>query len=270
MSFSLDVPFVSCVCVTRAGRDASLAFAIDAYAKQTYPNRELVIVTHAANHRDASVTLGAARAFSGPAPRVSLYGLKFRDPSAGAHAGVLYSRGEYLAAWDDDDRKSPTYLEAMVAACADTGRAVAPAAAWVLFRKSRTAAHVVLRGGGTGSPAESCFGSGLVMPRKLWPYGAAGPNPWAAVTDSLAYAKGRLSAVVRRGVWLAVGAESDPPNARGPEFHHGLAARAAPAAEVLAARATLEPELREAVAGLPGPWAVLGQDGEAFTLESVP
>ena len=85
---------ISCVCLTIPGREHFLQRALDCFARQTYPHKELIVV-------DGPETVGAKR-----------------------NIGCKASQGVYVALFDDDDYSSPKRLEVQVAALMATGRGV--------------------------------------------------------------------------------------------------------------------------------------------------
>lgn len=91
------LPLISCLMPTR-GKLMPARFAIECFLRQTYPHRELVVISAAAGseveqHVEA---LGDPR-------------IHFHRAAAAVTAGALrneamaFARGEYLAIWDDDD-----------------------------------------------------------------------------------------------------------------------------------------------------------------------
>lgn len=113
-----DAPLVSCLMVSR-GRVEPARHAIAGYRRQSYRQRELVIVAvspepaliaHVASLGDRSIRLHR----TGPASLGEL-----RNASVGLAAGDL------LMTWDDDDLHAPQRIELMAAAlmAADAGAA---------------------------------------------------------------------------------------------------------------------------------------------------
>jgi glycosyltransferase involved in cell wall biosynthesis len=78
-----------------ASRKDFLQRAVDCYERQTYPNRELIIVT------DENLTVGEKR-----------------------NIGCATAKGVYVALFDDDDYSSPRRLEVQEAALRATGKDV--------------------------------------------------------------------------------------------------------------------------------------------------
>lgn len=73
---------ITCVCLTMASRKDFLLRAADCFDRQTYPNRELIIVA------DEALTVGEKR-----------------------NMGCQRARGSLIAIWDDDDVSGPHRLE---------------------------------------------------------------------------------------------------------------------------------------------------------------
>ena len=109
-------PLVSCLMVT-ADRGALAARAVRCFARQTYPNRELVVLddgreeigpvmsAHAAGTPVRHVRIDPA------APRLALGALRNR--------GLEAARGELVAQWDDDDWYHPERLAEQVRGLGD-------------------------------------------------------------------------------------------------------------------------------------------------------
>lgn len=79
-------PLVSCVMLTKPGRERFMAEALECFESQTWPNREIVVVGDVG-------TVGEKR-----------------------NMGASRSRGEIIAHWDDDDWSHPYRLERQVSA----------------------------------------------------------------------------------------------------------------------------------------------------------
>jgi len=97
-------PLISCLMVSR-GRLIPARFAIDSFRRQTWPNRELVIVSAAPDSAlaDFLATLGdpAIRyVTAAPGPLGTLRNMTVEE-----------ARGTLLCQWDDDDLSHPQRLE---------------------------------------------------------------------------------------------------------------------------------------------------------------
>lgn len=123
-------PLISCLMVTR-GRGFAVRFAIEAYQRQTYPNRELVVVC---DHPESGLAERIAAlgdpsiryVEAGPAPLGSL-----------RNASVAASRGDLLCQWDDDDLHHPRRLEWQAAALANAGTVALFLHRWLLWWPAR-------------------------------------------------------------------------------------------------------------------------------------
>lgn len=110
-------PLVSCLMVSRGDRPA-VAQAIDCYRRQSYANRELVILCDRPDNLVAPIVAG----LDDPTIRYHLV-----EPAVLGtlrNQSVALARGELLCQWDDDDLFHPDRLDLQVAALAD-GHAVA-------------------------------------------------------------------------------------------------------------------------------------------------
>ena len=105
---------ISCLTVTREARFASLERAVADFVRQTWPERELVIVHDGDAAFDAKLKALAA-SHDGAAIAVR------REPGTRTlgelrNAAVDAARGEIVCQWDDDDRYHPRRLELQFAA----------------------------------------------------------------------------------------------------------------------------------------------------------
>lgn len=113
-----DTPLVSCVMPTygrlNKGIDGSslLNEAVESFLRQTYPNKELVIVNDAPNQ---TIVFDH--------PDVKVINCDKRFPSLGLKRNftVEQSSGEYIVTWDDDDISLPNRLEETVRQFETTG-----------------------------------------------------------------------------------------------------------------------------------------------------
>jgi glycosyltransferase involved in cell wall biosynthesis len=95
------MPFVTCLCLTR-NRPEWLQGAIRCFQRQTYPNRELLIL---ADGRDVGHLVPAHD------PRVRLIHLDgWPEIGAKRNYGCERAAGEIIAHWDDDDYSAPGRL----------------------------------------------------------------------------------------------------------------------------------------------------------------
>jgi hypothetical protein len=99
-----ELPLVSCLCVTR-GREQLVSRAIATFRAQTYPHKELVVLSESP--------------LTPPNPDVLAAGVAFhRLENSGTHVAVgkqrneclRRCRGEFVAVWDDDDVPHPERL----------------------------------------------------------------------------------------------------------------------------------------------------------------
>lgn len=105
-------PLVTCLCLTMAGRSEFLKRAVACFARQTYANRELLIV--ADSIEDGTVAMDAA----GMVPAgtgISVY-VPLQKSSIGRkrNLGCGSAEGEIICHWDDDDYSAPSRIEKQV------------------------------------------------------------------------------------------------------------------------------------------------------------
>jgi glycosyltransferase involved in cell wall biosynthesis len=124
------LPKISCLMVTR-GNLFPTRFAVDCYRRQTYPNRELVIVCDrpdselapwVAQLRDETIRYVE----TGPAILGALRNIS-----------VAAAEGELVCQWDDDDLYHPRRLEKQAAVLAKTGHGAHFLSQWMLWWPAR-------------------------------------------------------------------------------------------------------------------------------------
>ena len=118
------LPLVSCLCLTyrRPQRDQYLLEeAIESFLRQTYPNKELIVLNDC-----------PGQVLSCDVPGVRIYNAPNRCNSAGEkrNLAVALARGDLLVPWDDDDISLPWRLELSVARLGE-GDYYSPGMVWV-------------------------------------------------------------------------------------------------------------------------------------------
>lgn len=103
------LPLVSCLCLTyrRPQRDQHLLEeAIESFLRQTYPNKELIVLNDC-----------PGQILSCDAPGVRVYNAPNRSNSVGEkrNLAVALAKGDVLVPWDDDDISLPWRLELSLA-----------------------------------------------------------------------------------------------------------------------------------------------------------
>lgn len=98
------IPLVSCLMVTKSGRELLARRAIVNFRAQTYPNKELVIVADTPEAFESGPNTTVVRAQRGAAIG------KLRALSVEA------AKGDLVAVWDDDDEHHPERLRAQISA----------------------------------------------------------------------------------------------------------------------------------------------------------
>lgn len=94
-----NTPLVSCLCITD-GRPECLELSIQCFLKQSYPNRELVVVYNPEDNESKAVLhkyedLDVRAIAVGRGDDVSLGSIR--------NMAIDYALGEYVCTWDDDD-----------------------------------------------------------------------------------------------------------------------------------------------------------------------
>jgi hypothetical protein len=141
-------PLVSCLMVTR-GDTGLLRYAVDSYARQTWRDRELIVVTNSGLGAPIRALLSACGVETASifvaSPELSLGDLR--------NIGVARARGQILMTWDDDDLSDPRRIETCVAVMARTGAAAAFLSRLLLWWPERERAAITHRRFWEGSMA---------------------------------------------------------------------------------------------------------------------
>ncbi|CAO3459308.1 glycosyltransferase [Azospirillum largimobile] len=130
------LPLISCLMVTR-GRTELLEFAIDGFAHQTYPNRELVIVCDSPALLLDDPLERAIRAAD--CPNVRLVRVNAAGREGGVTLGELrniavdHAAGHYVCQWDDDDLYDPCRLEMQQRVLAAAGAQACLLGRWMIW-----------------------------------------------------------------------------------------------------------------------------------------
>jgi hypothetical protein len=171
-------PLVSCLMVT-GKRPGLAAVAIEAFRRQTYANRELVIVDDSGGGE-----LGEVCDLDDP--KIRWVRLPAENLTLGAlrNRALAEARGEVLCQWDDDDLSAPLRLERQVQVLAATGAdacgllrlhmwwpgeervAVSSSRVWegaLMWRKGGIEAYPELRAGEDTPPVNALVKRGTVV-----------------------------------------------------------------------------------------------------------
>lgn len=133
-------PLISCLMVTR-GRGGLLKFAIEGFARQTYPNRELVVVCDSPALPQDDPLERAIR--DAECPNIRLIRVEAASPS-GSQPGSLtlgelrniavdQAAGRYVCQWDDDDLYDPCRLEMQQRVLAAAGAQACLLGRWMIW-----------------------------------------------------------------------------------------------------------------------------------------
>jgi glycosyltransferase involved in cell wall biosynthesis len=143
-----DRPMVSCLMVTR-GDTELLRYAVDSFARQTWRNRELIVVTNS-GHGEAIKALLFARGIEAASIFVVSADLSLGDLR---NIGAARAKGQILMPWDDDDLSDPQRIETCVAVLMRTGAAAAFLSRLLLWWPERECAAITYRRYWEGSMA---------------------------------------------------------------------------------------------------------------------
>jgi glycosyltransferase involved in cell wall biosynthesis len=137
ISDEILAPLVSCLMVTRGDR-WTIKYALESYRRQTYDNRELIIVVDRQNREAVSALIEASHI-----DRVSLFGVD-RELTLGdcRNMSVARARGDILVQWDDDDLYDPLRIDISVSALIRKPAAAALLSRWLVWWPSRELAAI--------------------------------------------------------------------------------------------------------------------------------
>jgi glycosyltransferase involved in cell wall biosynthesis len=131
------LPLVSCLMVTRGDR-RTIKYALECYRRQTYDNRELIVVVDRQNYDAVSAQVRAANIDGAAISAVS------SDLTLGdcRNLSIAHARGEILIQWDDDDLYDPLRIAVAVSALAQGSPAAALLSRWLVWWPRRGLAAV--------------------------------------------------------------------------------------------------------------------------------
>lgn len=133
-------PLVSCLMVTR-GDLGLMRHALDCYQRQTWTNRELVVVTAEGDPRAIQALLAEVGVRQAVLASVGA-GLTLGDLR---NLAVARARGEILVQWDDDDLSDPGRIATAVAVLRASGASAAFLDRWLTWWPARELAAISAR-----------------------------------------------------------------------------------------------------------------------------
>ena len=143
-----EKPTVSCLMVSRGNLDI-LRYSLDCYLRQTWRERELVIVTGTARVEPVRAFLAERGVENAILVGVG-DGLTLGDLR---NVAIARARGEILVQWDDDDLSDPQRVEVYVNVLKQTGAAAAFLSRWLVWWPQRQIALIPYRRPWEGSIA---------------------------------------------------------------------------------------------------------------------
>ena len=126
---NIALPSISCVCVTR-NKPTQLKRAIECFLHQTYPNKELVIISEdndpATRDMLISVDHPTIKWFEVPSvPKMPLGGLR--------NLSISKASGDYFCQWDDDDWYHSCRLQFQMTAALNNHKPASLLAYWMMY-----------------------------------------------------------------------------------------------------------------------------------------
>ncbi len=185
-----ESPLVSCLMVSR-GRLFPGRHAIACFQRQTYPNRELVVVID-----DPSSEL-PAHVLALDDPRIRLIELPAETRTLGElrNISVASAGGEYICQWDDDDLYAPERIEIQLAALRESGAAACALRGWTIWWPNANRLAI--------SGARIWEGSILARKRDLPPYPALRRGEDTEMIEALAL-RDRIVSLDAPGLYVYV------------------------------------------------------------------
>jgi glycosyltransferase involved in cell wall biosynthesis len=133
----IGTPLTSCLMVSR-GNPAMLQYAVACYQQQTYPRRELIVVTDRDRAAGVEMFLGDRRISNatvvGVDPALTLGDRR--------NVSVAHAKGDIVMIWDDDDLSDPQRIFAAVGVLQQTNADAAFLTRWLLWWPQRNIAAV--------------------------------------------------------------------------------------------------------------------------------
>ncbi|CAN5182615.1 hypothetical protein BH09PSE3_BH09PSE3_22920 [soil metagenome] len=123
-------PLISCLMVTRGGKFPAM-FAIECYRRQTWQNRELVIVC---DKPDAPIKTLVAELADPSIRYVDAHSASLGELR---NTSVAHARGDLLCQWDDDDLYHPQRIEFMAGALIEHGVSAVFLQRWLIWWPAR-------------------------------------------------------------------------------------------------------------------------------------
>lgn len=163
-------PLVSCLCVSRPVRWGQLQRAIADFDRQTYPNRELIVVvdqkTDYAGLIDSYVHQELEHPLKAP---IKIFARPAHSQLDGLVYAMCQARGDYITFWDDDNQNHPTRLEVQVDKQKRFPDALTALGEALYFFHGSHELFVVSYAKPDASAAERCAASTLMGPRDYFP-----------------------------------------------------------------------------------------------------
>jgi glycosyltransferase involved in cell wall biosynthesis len=158
-------PLISCLCLTVPGRAKLLLDAVQCFTRQTYPNRELLIVCDPGH---AIETAAIVKPHDGLRARIAVIPTELKLLiGSKRNVGCAYATGEYIAVWDDDDYSGPLRLQHQLAALQASDKAVTTYRRMPFFFEE-TGAWWLSPYGATPTTSNLGVGSSLFFRRDWW------------------------------------------------------------------------------------------------------
>lgn len=263
---------VTAICVSHASRFGLLQQSLLSFAKQTYENKELIVIVNQPGYWDtinAFLADPRAKELLGNV-NIQVLNAAYTNTFEGARMAASRTTGELLVCWDDDDLSHPDRLSFQVKATLEAGVPTVFSEALYHFHDTEEV-FVTNFAQPAGVPSQRCASSSLMLARTAIPINTNGNYlPWAGMAlDGLAQSH-TYQFLSGYPEYFMVGSNGD--NWRGADFHRATGTTLPGVWRIsqLNERGDDVQRWLSSYAFKKGAVTVSGRDGSAFELTDLP
>jgi len=153
-------PLISCLCLSYQ-RPELLQNVINSFLSQTYPNKQLVVISH----KDDTKTASVVKSFNNKL--IKYFNAPKRSIGELRNFAISKAEGDYFCQWDDDDWYHKDRLKIQMAEIQKTGKLASVLAYWIMFNKVTNEAYMSapLMWAGTLLCSKKIFHNGIKYPK---------------------------------------------------------------------------------------------------------
>lgn len=220
-------PLVSCLCVSKPSRWWGLQRSILDFTRQSYANKELIIVVHEPEYAEeinSFLSLLSADSVK-PLPAIKVFQRSGRTQQDGLMPALAQARGDLITPWDDDNLNHPDRLSWQVGCQGRFQDALtAMNESLYYFYETKELFAVAYWHRLDVPSAERCAVTTLMAPRDLLPpiEPQYQPHVWSNLVNNLARLGRKLVFLGSRAWWHLVGVAGN--NLRTYDVHRRLGA----------------------------------------------